>query len=251
MRVERVVGYNRMVKRAMVEGVRRVFTNQFAERQLRDLRVASTFPMTKADYPSVYVEFIEGANVNAGVGHSEMFYDVNGVLRRWNHRLFDGSIRFNVLALSSVDRDILGDAIVEMLAFSGMPEMSLQHNLFTHIYGDPDGISPDLRQTLSHLAYDSDVIRPGGESVSPVFWGSEDDLAYEKSYSVNVTGGFYNSYPSDVVGPDFITHAFVYPKLADQVALPIWQSDSDWMPDIEGGAIDANTVTATASVSAE
>lgn len=250
-RVERVTPYSRMVKRTVVNGVRSVFTNAFSEQQLRSLRITTEYPTAKAQYPSVVIRFQEGSNVNAGVGHTELFRDTDDVLREWSHRLFDGALTFEVHALTSVDRDILGDAIVEMLAFSRMPEMSLQHNLFTYIYGDPeDPDAPDIRSLLSHITYNSDVISAGGESANPVVWGSENDLSYEKSYSVDIWGGYYNSIPSSSTGVDYITHAFVYPHIVDAVELPVWTDANDWMAEMDDGAQDAIDIEVTAQIEA-
>lgn len=254
MRTEKVVGYTTMVNRTIVDGLRAVFTDQFPEKQLRNLRFSPDYPLTRTEYPMVLVDFDDRSNKNAGVGHSELFYDERGILREWNHRLFEGTLTLTVMALTTLDRDIIGDALVEMLAFGQMSHMSLQRNLFTRLYGDPDDVqhSPVLRRTLSHISISTDEIQAGGKSASLAPWGPEDVMVFEKSYSLELHGGYYNSAPDqERPGTELVSNVFVYPKLVERIALPIvWDDEENWGQGSVEGSRDASTITATFTASA-
>ncbi len=239
IRAERVVGYTRMVQNTIVDGMRRVFTNAYAEKQLRDLRIVTEYPLTRQEYPSIIVDFNDSMIRDAGIGHQEVFFDPNGILRVWGHRRFEGSISFQCFGLTPIDRDIMYDAVVECLSFWRLPHMTLQYNLFTRLYGDPDD-PRDPFQALSQLVLGTDRLQPGGKSVEPAPWGAEDAVVYQRTLTVPVIGGFYNAVPNVTVsGTDLITDVFLYPHLKDRLSLPLF--DSDEFPE-SGGEIQDHFV---------
>lgn len=249
IRQERVVGFTRMVQNTVVKGLRRVFGPTYQEKQLRDLRIVTEYPLTRQEYPAIIVDFADRENRDAGIGHQEIFFDPNGILRVWGHRRFEGSITFRCYGLTPLDRDIMYDALVECLAFWRLPHMSLQRNLFSELYGDPDDPSDPFR-ALSQLFLNTDRITSGGKSVNPAPWGAEDALVYQKDLVVECIGGFYNAVPNAVTPTtELISHVFVYPHIKDQLDLPLYESEDFPVP---GGEIyDGFVVEGTSTITTE
>lgn len=247
LRQERVVGFTRMVQNTVVKGMRRVFTGAFQEKQLRNLRIVTEYPLSRQEYPAIIVDFNDSENRDAGIGHREIFYDPNGILRMWGHRRFSGSITFRCFGLTPLDRDIIYDAVVECFSFWRLPHMTLQGNMFSELYGSPDDPVDPFR-ALSQLAFNTDRMRSGGKSANPAPWGAEDALVYQKDLVVDCIGGFYNAVP-DATVPELetVSDVFVYPHIKERIELPLYDSEDFPVP---GGEIfDAYVVEATAEAS--
>lgn len=233
IRQERVVGFTRMVQNSIVKGLRLVFTSEYAEKQLRNLRIVTEYPLTRQEYPAIIVDFNDRENRDAGIGHQEIFYDPNGILRIWGHRRFEGSITFRCYGITPLDRDIIYDAVVECLAFWRLPHMSLQRNLFSELYGVGEAYDPF--RALSQLFLNTDRMNSGGKSVTPAPWGAEDALVYQRDLTVDCIGGFYNAVPG-IAQPEteLISHVFTYAHLKDRMELPLYESSDYPVP---GGEI--------------
>lgn len=67
---ERTLPYKTYIKRALVEGLRSVFTSH-PDLLLQQTKVSIEYPRTQADYPAVLLKFYERKIMNAGVGHSQ------------------------------------------------------------------------------------------------------------------------------------------------------------------------------------
>lgn len=187
------VGYKTAVKRTMVKALRAAFTDNFPEDQFQDLRIVPEFPLSREKYPAIYISYNGTVNKNAGVGHEETFQDSLNVMRTWNHRRFEGSIDFTCLGLTPLDRDILADALHEVLTFGWLTDT--MSGFFDIIYGDPDAPYSSAALLLAQLDLNTDIITPGGESASPAPWEPEDQLLYQDVYNLEVHGSYYNAPP--------------------------------------------------------
>lgn len=211
----RPVGIKRAIRAAMVEGVRNVFTNTYSgDDEFQSLHVVTDFPIDPTQYPSIIVRYIGERDLAAGVAHREMFPDPFGNERVWMHRRFEGQIEFTVLTLSTLDRDTLGDALHEMLAFG--PLTTELGALLVRVYGsstdpyDPMGL-------LFQLNMNTDEIDDGGENAQIAPWESEDAMVYSANYTMRVTGGYYNALPS--VDLKFIQNANLFPYTQEDFTL--------------------------------
>lgn len=188
----RTAQYRRYIVRTMVAALDAGFGNNYdRDRQLINLRVTPEYPKDEIDYPCLVVEYSDGPVTNAGVGHEEWFNDNAGILRKWNHRRFEGTLTFHLFALSTLDRDLLADALIELLSFG-----RLDSNLtafFSDVYGDPSA-PPAL--TFNQIALNTDTINGQGNSTSLAPWRPEDVWVYSTGYSIDCQGGFYNVIPS-------------------------------------------------------
>jgi hypothetical protein len=90
------------------------------------INVVNNYPLTKVDFPAIIVTFTPTVNETAGIGHEEDFADINGDMRTWQHRRFDGRVTFTIVALDPLERDILGDQPISSSTLSSLRCSKLQ-----------------------------------------------------------------------------------------------------------------------------
>lgn len=241
----RTVSHRRLVTRTLVKALRNVFGSGYnRDRQFVNLKVTSEFPEKQEEFPCVVVEYIPTRNSNAGVGHEEWFMDQNNILRKWHHRRFEGSVSFHCFALKTLDRDVIADAVEEILAYGRLDAALLP--FFNTIYGDPN--DPNVEFVFSQLMLNVDVIdlENGGQSIAP--WAPEDEFVYDSSLTVEIHGGLYNVNPSDTW--DYVTSvdAQPYPQFEENVTLPFNDPSLPWTNPFEYE--DDGIVTGIAVISA-
>jgi len=206
---EKTVRYKTYVKTALVEALRPVFKNHLDEK-LRNTNVTIDFPKERQSYPSVVIKFYEREISNAGVGHEEVLIDDDNNSWKFKHYFYNGDVEFSILALSSLDRDLISDTLVQTIAMGNLADYT--NNFFNRIYPPNTSNIPD---SVGHyININSDKINGFGENQNPVPWNSEDDLIYQVSYRSSIWGEFY-SLPADVP-LDFIKQVFLYPYTDDQ-----------------------------------
>lgn len=188
-----VLAYRRFVVETMVSALRNVFTGDYdRDRQFESLKITQQYPLKKIDYPSIVLEYVDRKVVNAGVGHIEWFNDNDNILRQWMHSRFEGTLNLNVYGLSPLDRDLLADALVEVIRFGRLDSQLV--NLFDTIYGDPDA---NYSLQFGQIMFNSDELYGKGNSATLAPWQPEDSLVYSTGYSIELHGGFYNTVITD------------------------------------------------------
>jgi len=218
-----VTSYRRLVVRELVSALRSVYdANYNRERQLKDLKITTHYPLVKLDYPSIVIEYTGQRVMNAGVGHEEWFVDDNGILRKWNHRRFEGTLNFSCHALSPLDIDILTDSIIEVLSF-GRLDAQLG-KFFTNIYGNK---TDPVMLIFSQLMLNVDDIIDSGVSAQIAPWQPEDVLVYSSDVSIVTHGGFYNTYPQDEWYYVTSVQTEPYPQGFVNVELPFGESEDE------------------------
>lgn len=232
---QQTITYKTYVKTALVEALRTVFVNH-RDPELQRTKITIDYPRTEADHPAVVVRFFERTVDDAGVGHEEWIqgaeYDglPTGQYFRFKHAFYWADIELAVYSLSSWDRDLISDSLVQILRMGELE--SYTNRFFERIYPNPaDGFWPD---SLWHfIAINTDSIQGFGESTDPTPWGSEDDLVYKTSYRVKTFGEFY-SVPPDTPAA-LIEQVIQYPYIEDLEEVPEGNPDDDaqWMPPIE------------------
>lgn len=197
-----VASHSRLVYRNVIEGLRAAFGSDYGrDRQLADLRITQNYPLLKIDYPSVTVEYSPQRVVAAGVGHVEWFDDPRGYLRKWKHSRFEGTLTLHAFALTTLDRDLLSDALAELVRFGSLDEGL--NRFYETIYPDDEslelgtlpGEDYDWR-LFGQLMLDSDQLIAVGNSATVAPWAPEDLLVYSGGWSMNLHGGYYNSVPT-------------------------------------------------------
>jgi hypothetical protein len=198
-RLEPAVQYKRLIKRTLVAALRTVFSEQYPDPQLRNLYISTDHPLKREQFPAIIINYEESSVSNAGVGHIEEILNDDFLTVPLKHFRFQGKIRARCFALSPLDRDILSDSLVELLAFGRLD--LLLNKFFDVVYSD---IS-DSAQISLH----SDYLSSTGESTSTTLWNAEDVLIYETGYVVDCSGGFYSTMKTDDI-TDYINNIIVY-----------------------------------------
>lgn len=216
LRLSGVTPYRRMITEGFIDAFRDVFDNAYnRDQQLVDLRVTQTYPLQKIDYPTLVINYSDQRVSNVGVGHEEWFDDINGVYRKWYHSRFEGSLELELYALTPLDRDLLADAVVDVLRFGRLdPELT---KFFTDIYGDP---TAEVSFQVDQLVINTDEIMGRGNTSAIAPWAPEDQLVYSTAYSVEIQGGFYNTTITDTY--EFVSdvEVYEYPQGEVQVIIP-------------------------------
>lgn len=157
---------------------------------------------------------VTGADAYRQQGYTVKIYDQYESLTKFRHYLYNGDIEFAVFALSSLDRDLISDTLVQTLA---MPDMTAYtNNFFTRIYYPPaltPGNSGDYEPgEYNYVNLNTDSIAGFGETQTPQPWLSEDQLVYQTSYRVGIYGEFYSLPPINTVPAyDLISAVNFYP----------------------------------------
>lgn len=198
---QQTIKYKTYVKEALVQALRAVFRSH-VDPILLGTKVGIDFPFEQADYPAVVVRFYERSITNAGVGHMEHIEDTNNAGRyiKYKHYLYQGDIEFAIYALSSLDRDLISDSIVQTLT---MGEMETYTNQFFNRIYDPDSVPAENEggaydPAIDHMInLNTDQISGFGETQVIAPWSPEDVLVYQNSYRINIHGEFYSRTPID------------------------------------------------------
>lgn len=224
LRTTSVTSYRTFINDAVINGLRSVYNGSYGrERQFQNLKVTLNFPLKQVDYPCIVVEYQGSKIYNAGVGHEEWFTDATNILRKWNHNRFEGTLNFSLHALSPQDRDILTDSLVEILRFGRLDAQLIP--FFYAFYGQP---TDPVMLMFNQLMLNIDEIDEGGNSAAPAPWQPEDVLVYSTELSVEVHGGYYNTYPADEWQYITKVDAQAYPQGEVDVVLPFNDSDGTW-----------------------
>src|SRR4051794_20431433 len=117
---EQTIRYKTHVKTSLVQALRQVFANH-PDSILRSTKVTIDYPTSENMYPTVIVRFYERQVKNAGVGHVEYLFREGETRKdKFRHYLYDGDIEFAIYALSSKDRDLISDTLIQTLAMADM-----------------------------------------------------------------------------------------------------------------------------------
>ncbi len=166
-------------KREIVTALKPQFGSNFPIEDLRNnVYVGLEYPMEPINYPGIYVTYTERELRNVGIGYRDIELDTDGTPRQYRHWQYAGTLHFNVVALSPLDRDRLASALINMLAFA---EVMPEFNTFFSELNDADYVAVTLQ---------TERLIPGGEQVTPAPWGDEDTLVHSVTYSVEVFGEF-------------------------------------------------------------
>lgn len=201
LKVEQTVQYKTHVKTTMVEAMAAVFANHPDTILRTKVAVSTALPTTEAEYPAVLVRFYERYLRNMGIGHHEWLpvMDDNGLstgqVVRFKHYMYSGDVEFAIYALSSFDRDLVADAVVQVLTMGDMEAYSTP--FYDRIYTGDYVAHPGAEDHFITLS--SDTVSGYGESEMIAPWMPEDVLVYQTSYRIPIQGEFYSRTPD--IGP--------------------------------------------------
>lgn len=206
--------YKTFVKRALVEALQAAFTGH-ADPTVASAKVATDFTETDFALPALIVKFYESELMNAGVGHFEWFPPdptQPTILVEYQHRLYKGTIEFEIFGLSSLDRDILSDALIEVLAMDEVsaPGLNFLNRFYTSMASTPSG-------QWHFPTLNLDNIEGYGEQSMLAPWAPEDTLVYQTAYRVGIFGEFYSLAVPTTISPLTEVDVYGYPVGANNV----------------------------------
>lgn len=186
------------VKRAVMNGLREALSGTTLNQMVNgtDVTIDMEYPIEKASYPGIWVQFSFSEIVQAGIGHEPLIRTItegteaDPLAIRWDtirEIQFKGRVTLTVLALTSLERDRIADSVITMLAFSRPPERAM-----TKASED----TKQFRQLIASLAanpyvnvsINHDQIIPGGQAMTTGVPWDEEIPGYEDTYSFDILG---------------------------------------------------------------
>lgn len=182
---EQTIRYKTYLKRSLVEAFSTVFKNHPDPLIRQHTKIDVDLPMVRSSYPSVVVRFYERQIKNTGVGHMETLQNPSGAYQKYKHYMYTGDLEFAIYALSSYDRDLLSDSLVQAIAMSDIEWYT--NYFYNRIYE-----STDFDSYSHFININTDQVSGFGETQVNAPWMAEDTLIYQSSYRVGAMGEFYN-----------------------------------------------------------
>lgn len=184
-----------------------------ASNSLGSASATATSPQLAAITPSNTRYSIGGVSATNGSSKIALFRTLktnveDQRMHKFNHYFYDGDIEFAIYALSSYDRDLISDTLIQTLAMGKISEWPAG---FTDTIANPN-TNPAIPATIDHtFTLNTDTIQGMGESQQAAPWQPEDVLVYQTGYRVGVTGSFYSPTPEVGSGIGLVERIETYP----------------------------------------
>lgn len=188
--------YSTYIKRWAVEAMQDAFAAHTSTR-IQGTKVAVEFNQDDYKLPAVLVKWQEHSNSSIGVGHEEWLpspYDPDPanptIFIKYYHRLYYGSLNFEVYGQSSVDTAMVRDVVAEILMTTDATPWGNQfvQRLYFYMNSTPYGY-------WNFPTLNTDRVRPSPEMYRPLPWNPEDKLCYSAGYTIEVMGDLYSATP--------------------------------------------------------
>lgn len=164
-----------------VEAVQHLFGADFPYEDMKGMKVHTDYPLDKASYPGLWVQFVpQGEVKNAGIGHEE-WIDVGDGPIKFSTWTFGGAVEITVAALSSLERAIQIDWLSKGVAFSTSDEANNPLSRFREMVEENDLVG-------MNVIWESFIITGFAETPGTP-WGT-DDVIYEATVTLTVHGEF-------------------------------------------------------------
>lgn len=169
------------LKATLVEAVKAQFDQDYPNEQFRGIHTSIEYPVDAQNYPGIWVDYEDTQSLQiAGVRHREFGPSSadGSSRRRYTRWKFGGYASFTVVAMSSLERDLLFDELVRVMAFgSGVDSVNEFRAYIEH-------------NDLIAVNFDFDQIEVRGNAAGPgTPWGT-DEIVYEKTLSMECFGEF-------------------------------------------------------------
>jgi hypothetical protein len=184
-------------KRAIMVACRDAITGSALSQGVSGSKISvdMEYPMKQTSYPGVWVQFSFTRFIQAGLGHQPFLKTIENAgtpTERVNWEpirefIFEGRITLSIVALTSLERDRIADALTVMLMFSRPPELAIT---------DSSRDTKQFRQLIDALVTNpyvsitanTDIVVPGGQSMTTGVPWDEELPGYEDSYSFDIQG---------------------------------------------------------------
>jgi len=132
----------------------------------------------------------------------------------YHHSIYHGDIALEVYGLSSVDRDKIADALVEVVQMGTVGE---EGNSFQERIYDTIGLSP--YSNWHFIAVMTELLSGYGDREEMAPWMAEDTWVYRCEYRVPIIGEFYSITPKGDKGAlELVKRVKVYPWNTDGIS---------------------------------
>lgn len=169
-------------KKVMIRALRATFTSMYPNTKLASMNIDLEYPYLEEHYPGIWVKFSPHKIQSSGLDPNRQTDDE--IYAVWH---FEGTFTLMILALSSKERDLISDGLLEAYMFAYlMPSVSP----FYTVLQESD---------LINMTLQSDIITAGGQTESVGVPWDDDKLAYEDRYSFEVIGQVRSRVQSGVV----------------------------------------------------
>lgn len=221
---EKTISYRSYLKTQLVLSLQDVYTNH-PDPRIQASKITIEYPTNQNAYPTIVIRFWERSIRNAGVGHIEYIINGEGNTAPYRHYLYDGTIEYAIFALTSLDRDLMADALVQTLT---MPDTeAYTEPFFDKIYVAQAG---DVLGQLNYINLNTDKIEGFGDTQTAQPWLSEDQFVYQTSYRVGVYGEFYSLPPDVTSNVGVIESVELLPYLQGTTPPAGSNVNPDWQP---------------------
>lgn len=164
----------------LTQAMKTTFNSNYPVEQFQNVHVSPEFPLLRTNYPAIWVDFEPTGNLETG-GISQMLWtppDDSNLVHAYQVWLFQGWATFTIMALSSLERDLLFDEVVKIIAFS---QLNPQYFVFRQTIESNPWIA-------TQTVFDQ-ISQRGRSAVSGTPWGT-DDILYEITAAVGCRGEF-------------------------------------------------------------
>lgn len=158
-------------KKLIIRALRATFNSFYPNDKLSSMNIDMEYPYKEEHYPGIWVRFSPSKLQASGLDPAQQTADE--IFSVW---YYEGTVSFTIIALSSKERDLISDGIIEAFAFAAqMPSASPFYATIT---------SSDL----INMTLQSDILTPGGQTETIGTPWDDDKIAYEDRYSFEVVG---------------------------------------------------------------
>jgi hypothetical protein len=184
----------------LVESLRRTFDADYPAEQFRGLWVSLEYPVAKANYPGIWVDFQPTTDVQAaGIGHVEHTQPASdGSVRAFTRWRYAGMVQLTCAAMSSLERATLIDEVIKVVAF-GL-ENPGRAEFIRHLAAN-DLVVVDLQRDKL------DLTTKGEAQGTP--WGT-DEVIYEQTVTIDCQGEFVSDGDAAALIP--LSEVALYPS---------------------------------------
>lgn len=186
--------YKTYLKETFVEALRSAWTSH-PDATVKKTKIDIEYPLDRMSYPAIVIRFYERDLPTSGVGHFEYREDPNndGSYIPYQRMMYHGDVEFMVLGLSSLDRDIVSDALVQTIKFS---EVTTEGRVFRARIFNVDEVSEPY-STQHFVNVNLDNLQGFGETQGMAPWMPEDVLVYQVAYRMPVMGELLSPDPEN------------------------------------------------------
>ncbi len=158
-------------KKLIIQALRATFTSMYPDTKLASMNIDLEYPYLVDHYPGILVRFSPSKIQSSGLSPAQSTDDE--IFSVWH---YEGTVSFTIIALTSLERDLIADGVIEAYAFAAqMPNASPFYNTIQ---------SSDL----INMTLQSDILSPGGQTENVGVPWDDDKIAYEDRYSFQVVG---------------------------------------------------------------